>query len=291
MLIATFNGTSSLSGDFRGLGMLGDAATITRIQQALQSLGQPITVNGNVDGDTLAALYTVMLSKLSQLNLPGPVSAAFSAVKGVDSLLSSITGGHVTVTDVLRYAGQLMPAIAIAPGGAQVQNAYNSFAKAVNDNAGAIATGLAALIIATTQLPAPGAGGASPPVVRQMIPISQILTTLPGMTATTKYAGCLSRFNTSRSVYSIYCPQAQVTAGLGSMVSNHLGELGATVSPPPPPGYVKTAEEVVQPAGVTPAGTEEDVPFYKKWWFWTAAVGGAAVIGGGSYFLFRRKKH
>ncbi len=100
---------------------------------------------------------------------------------------------------------------------------------------------------------------------------------------------CLTRYNTTRRTWAVYCPPGvHANQGLGMF-----GNLGADVptSPPAPAGIPKVADEVVQPTGATvmSPSEEKDMPWYKNWKFWTAVGGGVAVVGTGSYFLFRRK--
>ena len=127
-----------------------------------------------------------------------------------------------------------------------------------------------------------------------MVPDATPVATMPPTTApaVVKYKGCFSRLHRTHGTYSIYCPVGWV-ASMPS-ASGFFGAFGAaeTVTPPPPPGTVKVADEPTQPPETVPAGTEDTkTPFYKQPLFWVAAIGGVVVVGGGSYMLFRRRKY
>jgi len=109
-----------------------------------------------------------------------------------------------------------------------------------------------------------------------------------------RYAGCIARFNRTRRVFSIYCPISSPAAGLGraGTYPSYNGLGADTVTPPPPAGFVKTAEVATLPgAGETAAGEESDKFFRaNNPMMWLTIVGTLAVVGGGGYFLLRRRK-
>jgi hypothetical protein len=110
---------------------------------------------------------------------------------------------------------------------------------------------------------------------------------LPPTQAPKYSSACRTRYNASQHMWAVYCPKNMVAkSGLAGM----FGALAdVAVTPPPPDGMVKVADETEQPTGATPDGQEQDQPFYKNWKFWAAVGGGVAVLGGGSYLIFRRR--
>lgn len=116
-----------------------------------------------------------------------------------------------------------------------------------------------------------------------------------------RYKGCIARFNKTRKVFSIYCPVGSKAAepGLGIVDGEYFrclfgncGGLGASdVTPPPPEGFVKTAEVTTLPrAGETPAGDERDRFFRLNNPFMWVAIAGVAAAAGGGYVIYRRRR-
>lgn len=142
--------------------------------------------------------------------------------------------------------------------------------------------------------PAPPAAS-TPPAPAPTVPENPALPTIvepsvpvpaPGL----RFQGCISRFNTTRKVFVVYCRAQPSLAGWSGNAPNAVDT--NNVTPPPPTGFVKQGEFATQPGeGETPAGHERDKFFrLKNPLMWITIFGTAAVLGGGSYVLYRRRR-
>jgi LPXTG-motif cell wall-anchored protein len=127
---------------------------------------------------------------------------------------------------------------------------------------------------------------------QSMVNVDATVPTPSTTPAIAKYKGCYSRLHKTHGTYSIYCPIGrQPPAGASTAgLFGAFGALAETVTPAPPAGTVKVADEATQPPGTIPAGTEDTRPFYKSPWFWAGVIGVAAV-GGGGFLYYRRRRH
>jgi hypothetical protein len=146
---------------------------------------------------------------------------------------------------------------------------------------------------------------APPPAPEALPPPSELVPPAPPAEEAPptegRYKGCIARYNITRKVYSIYCPVGSPAAkpGLGIVDDEYfrclfgnchgLGE--SEVTPPPPEGYVKTAEVTTLPrAGETVAGKERDKFFRLKNPYMWLTFAGVAAVGSGSYYFIRRRR-
>ena len=91
---------------------------------------------------------------------------------------------------------------------------------------------------------------------------------------------CTTRFNTTRNMWSVYCPGGTP------------GGLGDSVTPAAPTGMTKVGESPTPVLGTWDLGDEADKkPLYKKWQFWAATVGGVALVGTTGYLFVRRRRY
>jgi len=123
-----------------------------------------------------------------------------------------------------------------------------------------------------------------PPTVPLPVPANQ------------RYTGCVARYNTTRKVFSIYCPPGTPAAGFGFDI---FGAFGAdSVTPPVPTDpvtgtpLIKIAETTTLPQqGEKQINSEKDKFFrLKNPFMWAAIAGTVAAAGTGGYMIYRRRR-